>query len=225
MSTIKSSIKKNIHLIGVKTKTWKYELTHKTDGFSEERYQKEFYFNKTKDPNAPKITKVLNEELDFESVVDLGCYIGHFINEFQNIGKEICGVDGDWIDPVVLLPEVREKVVLHNLEKPLDLERKFDLVMSLETAENINPGTEQQFLKNMVKHAGRYIVFSAARIGQGAGGWHQHKCFHTPSWWASELEKMGANYLLHETATLAEKLDEANVPEWYVNNISLFRVD
>ena len=190
-----------------------------------ERYEKEFYtcFSDWENGNR-KVAAAISEAFEFSSILDLGCYVGYFIDEFQKRGKEVCGVDGDWVDKNVLLPSVKDKIILHNLEKPLDLGRKFDLVLSLETAENIYPGTEDFFIENLLRHAKSYIIFSAARVGQKGGRLHHHRCFHPPSWWASKIEESGAKYLLHETAKLATSLQKSNVPEWYINNVSVFKI-
>ena len=193
--------------------------------FHIEPYEKEFYkISPVWETSSRKVAGVILEAFEFSSILDLGCYVGYFIDEFQKKGKEVCGVDGDWVDKNVLLPSVKDKIIPHNLEKPLDLGRKFDIVLSLETAENIYPGTENFFIENLLRHAKSYIIFSAARVGQKGGRLHHHRCFHPPSWWASKIEESGAGYLLHETAKFETMLQKSNVPEWYINNVSVFLI-
>lgn len=194
----------------------------------DERYKKKFYLpryhGKEKAARKRKTAQLIMEAFDFSSVLDLGCYVGYFIDEFQKAGKEVFGVEGDWVDRDVFLPSVRDKIVLHNLEKPLDLGRKFDLVLSLEVAENIYPGTEETFLENIIRHTKSYIIFSAAKVGELGGPLHQHRCFHPPSWWASKIEEFGAKYLLHDTAKFATLLQVNNCPGWYINSVSVFKI-
>jgi hypothetical protein len=54
-----------------------------------------------------------------------------------------------------------------DLNNPFDLGRQFDLVQSLEVGEHIKESACEGFIESIVRHARRYIVFSAAPPGQG----------------------------------------------------------
>jgi hypothetical protein len=51
------------------------------------------------------------------------------------------------------------------------LDRRFDLVQSLEVAEHITPAASEAFVENLARHAERFVLFSAAPPGQG-GEYH-----------------------------------------------------
>jgi hypothetical protein len=73
------------------------------------------------------------------SVVDVGCEPGSWLEEFMSRGvDDVLGVEGDWLDTSVLrIPGDRLK--LHDLTAPLNLDRRFDLALSLEVGEHLPP--------------------------------------------------------------------------------------
>jgi hypothetical protein len=48
------------------------------------------------------------------------------------------------------------------------LDRRFDLVQSLEVAEHITPAASEAFVEDLARHAERFVLFSAAPPGKGA---------------------------------------------------------
>ena len=73
----------------------------------------------------------------FRSVVDIGCGLGTWLRVFQQHGvDDVLGIDGDYVDRAALeIPS--ERFLPHNLEKPINLRRQFDLVIALEVAEHL----------------------------------------------------------------------------------------
>jgi 2-polyprenyl-3-methyl-5-hydroxy-6-metoxy-1,4-benzoquinol methylase len=65
------------------------------------------------------------------------------------------------------------------LIQPLDLEKEFDLVVSLEVAEHLPASAADQFVNTLVKH-GKKILFSAAIPGQGG---QDHLNEQWPDYW------------------------------------------
>lgn len=133
---------------------------------------------------------VVREVLHFikpTSVVDVGCGVGAFLREFKNNEvKEVLGIDGPWIKHEMLKIEENEFMTA-NLESPLNVTKKFDLVISLETAEHIEPEYSDQFIGNLVS-LGDVILFSAAIPYQG--GVH-HVNEQWPDYWSEKFKKRG----------------------------------
>jgi SAM-dependent methyltransferase len=102
---------------------------------------------------VPRLTAVL----PVHSVVDFGCGQGAWLSVWRGAGASIVGVDGPYVDPSQLLIDA---AAFHaaDLAKPIDLGRRFDLVQSLEVAE--------QFVETLTAH-GPLVLFSAAIPGQG----------------------------------------------------------
>jgi SAM-dependent methyltransferase len=71
------------------------------------------------------------------SVVDVGCGTGTWLSVFREHGvTDVLGMDGEWVDPAGLaIPEARFRAV--DARRPLPVDRRFDLAVSLEVAEHL----------------------------------------------------------------------------------------
>jgi hypothetical protein len=95
-----------------------------------------------------------------KSVLDVWCGIGYRWVHFLKHNIEYVWCDQDFIDKKdLVIPEAN--FFYHNLEKPLSLDKKFDLVMSLEVWEHIDKKYAQQYVESLVNHWD-IILFSAA---------------------------------------------------------------
>ena len=70
----------------------------------------------------------------------------------------------------------------------------FDLVLSLEVAEHLSEDRVDRMVDYLAAATGRYLVFSAARPGQGGTG-HIDGSSHYWHWWMRAFEKRGLRYL------------------------------
>lgn len=99
------------------------------------------------------------------SVVDLGCGRGEYVQSLREIGLECKGYDGNPQTPALSdgLGEVLD------LSIPVTLPR-FDWVLSLEVGEHIPRHNEGVFIRNLYKHCRSGIVLSWAVPDQGGEG-------------------------------------------------------
>ncbi len=96
-----------------------------------------------------------------KSVLDVGCGIGTWLKVFEEHGiKDYLGVDGNYVD-FKKLKISQEKFHTQDLREYWSLNRKFDLVISLEVAEHLPEANADQFVKILVEHSDS-IIFSAA---------------------------------------------------------------
>jgi hypothetical protein len=116
---------------------------------------------------ASKIVGLVNDALHVKSVLDIGCAGGEWLNAWHAGGVEnFHGIDGEYVRPDFLkIPQAR--FTSANLAKSFSLGKRFDLVQSLEVAEHIEPAATEIFIENIVRHAERFVLFSAAVPGQG----------------------------------------------------------
>ena len=164
---------------------------------------------------AQIIVPLLRERLGFQSVLDVGCGVGIWLMEFQNQGAiEILGLDGEWVPKdKLLIPENAFRV--HNFKTPIRLERKFDLVLSLEVAEHIPEKFANDFVESLTAH-GDTIVFSAAVPGQGG---FQHVNEQLQDHWITRFGKLGFRaYDVIRPAIWSNP----RVPFYYAQNILVF---
>ena len=117
------------------------------------------------------------------SLLDVGCGVGPWVAAAQELGvPEAVGVDGSYVDRQLLLIS-EQHFVSSDLTKPLELHRKFDLVISMEVAEHIDPSAAGLFIDNLVRHSDA-VLFSAAIPGQG-GTFHVNEQW--PEYWRAKF--------------------------------------
>jgi SAM-dependent methyltransferase len=150
-----------------------------------------------------------------KSVVDVGCGSGGWLAEFLAAGvEEVLGVDGDYV-PRANLEIPREKFRPVDLNHPLQLDRHFDLAMSLEVAEHLSPERAKSFVADLVALA-PVVLFSAAVPGQGGQG---HSNEQWQDYWIACFATHG--YRPNDIVRPAVWNDEAVAP-WYAQNTLLY---
>jgi SAM-dependent methyltransferase len=136
---------------------------------SEKKFYNSGFFNNQETgsyKSAEIIVPILIDLINPNSVIDIGCGLGTWLKVFINKGiKDILGVDGQYIDiNKLLIP--KEQFVTADLKKELNINRKFDLVISLEVAEHLPEESADNFIASLIK-LGDIIYFSAAVPFQG----------------------------------------------------------
>jgi SAM-dependent methyltransferase len=100
------------------------------------------------------------------SVLDVGCGLGNFLKVFIDAGiTDVTGVEGEWLDFSKIVID-KNFIGIKDLEKPFDLQRKFDIALCLEVAEHISKDSSALLVKSLTAHSD-VIVFSAAIPEQG----------------------------------------------------------
>lgn len=160
----------------------------------------------------PIVLKLCNPK----SVLDIGCGVGAWLKFFDNHNiTDYIGVDGDYVD-LNKLKIPREKFISADLRKPFDLQRKYDLVMSLEVAEHLPEETADVYIETLVNH-GDTILFSAALPGQGG---QNHLNEKWPEYWA---EKFAKHHFYFEDVIRFKIWNDHDIGWWYRQNIFLIR--
>lgn len=162
---------------------------------------------------VPEIIKLLNPK----SVIDIGCGIGTFIHCFKEEGvKDVLGIDGPWANKELVNKFLsEEEFLIKNLEEKLILNKKFDLVMSLEVAEHLSEESSDIFVENLIS-CGNIILFSAAIPLQGG---QNHINEQWLDYWQEKFLKHG--YYLQDVIRPIF-WNNAKVFWWYKQNMVLF---
>lgn len=131
-------------------------------------YTNKFFQNQTigSYSSAKEIVPIVLQVINPKSVVDIGCGTGAWLSVFKKVGvKDILGVDGSYISTQILkIP--KKQFLPFDLTKSLKLNRKFDLVVSLEVAEHLPKRYARTFVDSLT-NLGPVILFSAAIPYQG----------------------------------------------------------
>ena len=173
------------------------------------------YIEKGSISSAEIMLPILIDNIKFDSVIDIGCGRGAWLSVFKDVGiDDIYGVDGSYVSVDNLLVG-RTEFLSHDLSTTIQLNRSFELVVSLEVAEHITESSSDIFVDNLVK-LGDVILFSAAMVGQG-GEFHVNE---QPSvYWKNKFESQG--YVCYDF--LRRKiLNEKKVMPWYRYNTFLY---
>ncbi len=160
--------------------------------------------------SAEVIVPVLLEVAPCDSVLDVGCGVGAWLAAFGERGVSVTGVDGSDVPDAMLMVDPRH-VLRHDLSLPLDLGRRFDLVISLGVAEHLPAAAAEVFVDSLVRH-GDIILFSAAIPRQG--GYHQLN-ERWQSYWALLFQERG--YQAFDILRPRVWKDE-RVSWWYAQN-------
>lgn len=148
---------------------WAYRLHTLNRHAMQYSYDAKFmsYADRSSRHSAREISGLLCQALKIDSVLDIGCARGTWLNAWREQGvRHVLGIDGSYVSMDDLaIP--RECFFATDLAKPIDLSRKFDLVQSLEVAEHIPAASADVFVENLVRHSSGVLLFSAAPPGQG----------------------------------------------------------
>ena len=137
--------------------------------------------------SARIVAGALLGEMTIASLLDVGSGHGAWAAEWLKAAVgDVVAVDGDYVnrDQLAIPPE---NFVAHDLSRPLDLRRRFDLVQSLEVAEHLPPDRAGGFVDSLVRH-GDVILFSAAVPHQGG---EHHVNEQPPEYWRKLFAERG----------------------------------
>lgn len=180
-------------------------------------YTKEFYdFKKGwTHRSAEIITSALLEYFKPQSVIDVGCGTGTWLAAFRNQGiGDVIGVDGEYVDESMLeIP--RENFLPFDLSTPLEIDRKFDLAISLEVAEHLD-GTHADRFVNTLTDLAPIVLFSGAIPHQGGVN---HVNEQWQDYWAGKFE---SNNYVPIDAIRKMTWSDTNVAAHYAQNILLY---
>jgi SAM-dependent methyltransferase len=134
--------------------------------------------------SASQIVPLVLKLVQPKSVIDVGCGVGAWLSVFNECGVEdFYGLDGEYVDRNMLeIPHQRFLAV--DLTKPIQLNRQFDLVVSLEVAEHLPDSCAEVFVESLTK-LGPIILFSAAIPHQGGT---RHVNEQWPEYWVKYFQ-------------------------------------
>jgi SAM-dependent methyltransferase len=165
--------------------------------------------------SAAAVLPWLLELLAPRSIVDVGCGTGTWLRVARENGiDDVLGLDGPWVRPGDLeIPP--ERFLAADLTAPPDLDRIFDLVLSLEVAEHLPPAKAEDFVDRLTA-LGPVVVFSAAIPAQGGIG-------HTNEQWPEYWSELFARRGYEAVDCLREAFWSHDAVEWwYSQNLLLF---
>mgnify|MGYP003956620471 CR=1 FL=1 len=165
--------------------------------------------------SAKEIVPLVVGFLKPASVVDVGCGTGAWLSVFKEQGiGDILGVDGDYVNLDSMLIS-KEDFQSHDLTRPLTINKKFDLVVSLEVAEHLPSNCAETFIDSLTR-LGSVVMFSAAIPCQGG---QNHVNEQWQDYWRILFSKKG-----YEAVDFIRKKvwDNPKVETWFAQNTLLY---
>jgi cyclopropane fatty-acyl-phospholipid synthase-like methyltransferase len=136
---------------------------------------------------AERVLRLVYDKIKVGSVLDVGCGRGLWLAVAAELGAtETIGIEGPWIEAQSTYIAL-DHILTQDLELEFNLNRSFDLVMSIEVGEHLSPAAAETFVTSIVKH-GHFILFSAAIPFQPGTG---HINCQFLDYWAGLFAKHG----------------------------------
>ena len=160
-------------------------------------------------------------DLSPRDFLEFGCGLGGLA---QWIGKSISLTESYCIEPEVSVEfdsDTGIELVNCDILKetvPKALHRKFDLVFSIEVLEHIPLAQHGKVFDFLVERSRKWIVFSAARPGQGG---HGHVSERPEVEWRNEFVRRGCQFDAELTERARNMSDERNIN--HRRNVQVFR--
>jgi SAM-dependent methyltransferase len=179
-------------------------------------YSADFFANQQRGSldSAKVILPLLIDVFRPRSLLDVGCGQGTWSQTALDHGiADLLGVDGEWARPVLKISESDFRSF--DLAAPFDLGRRFDLAISMEVGEHIDPAHADSFVGNLVRHSDA-VVFSAAVPFQG--GIH-HVNEQWPPYWVEKFAR--ENYRCFDFLRWRIWNDD-RIETWYRQNLLIF---
>ena len=163
---------------------------------------------------ALETLQILFPESFPKSVLDVGCGTGTWLKAALDCGaREILGVDGAELPAETLLVP-KENILQADLNRPVDLGRRFELVLCLETVEHLEPESAETIVDTLIAHGDR-ILFSAGVPGQP--GSHHVNC-RWPDFWQRLFNRRG--YVCDDSLRWII-WDNPDIEVWYRQNLMM----
>lgn len=164
--------------------------------------------------SASIILPIVRDYIQPKTVLDIGCGVGTWLAAWKNLGAEVTGVDGDYVDRTQLfIPQ--ENFQSANLENRIEIDKKFDLVETLEVAEHLTPARADSFVEDLTRLSD-VVLFSAAILGQGGVN---HVNEQMQSYWAEKFSRHG--YVVVDCIR-PQVWSNGQIEVWYRQNILLY---
>jgi cyclopropane fatty-acyl-phospholipid synthase-like methyltransferase len=180
-------------------------------------YDIKFFENleKTAFDSSQKIVPLVLKLYKTQSVIDVGCGNGVWLNTFEKFGiKEYIGIDGEYVKKEFFHADF-SKFINSNLEIESNLNRKFDLAVCLEVGEHLKHSSAASLVKTLTNHSDT-ILFSAA-IPQQSGTHHVNEQWQ--SYWAQLFYHQG--YKPNDTIRPLI-WNQSSISYWYRQNIVIY---
>lgn len=163
----------------------------------------------------------IKEFIDPKTLVDVGCATGDFVKWFNNHGIMAHGIEGSTAAKRhLVIPE--DQCIFHDLRTRLNPPRKYDLAMSIEVAEHIEPECADIYVENLTKLSNLLLLTIA---GPGQLG-HSHVNLQPISYWDNLFAKHSYVHDYFLKQQIISALEDHRSNRWVsaiMKNLNIYR--
>ncbi len=136
------------------------------------------------------IGKHIFETIRPSSIIDLGCGVGSYLEGAFIAGcQDIKGIEISYdMAKKYIIEDISPYIFEADATCDLNIDRKFDCVISFEVAEHIDPKGTEKFIENLTSLSDNYIILTAAPPGQAGTG---HINLRDKNFWIESIESKG----------------------------------
>jgi glycosyltransferase involved in cell wall biosynthesis/SAM-dependent methyltransferase len=162
-------------------------------------------------PMADRLALWIKSILDPNTVLDVGCGPGHFVESLRSVNVNATGADID--ERVKGKDYLQYKSIFE-----LDTERA-DVTLCIEVAEHIEESKSDEIVKQLYKVTDKTLIFTAAQPGQGGIG---HINCQPKEYWLNKLTAIGFKYNQQKHEELLTYIKQGSYMGWFINNLLVF---
>lgn len=156
----------------------------------EQMYPDSFFYQYRKSRGFQReVGKLLGNAFFVKSVLDMGCACGWYLEGVKESGiEDLMGFEYVYSMAQKYFPEnVSSNIQYGDLTKEINLNRKFDAVISFEVGEHLPETYAEVYIKNLTRHASRHLFFSVSDSMDG----NFHINIKPRSYWLNLLDQNG----------------------------------
>lgn len=164
--------------------------------------------------SAKEILPLFFEYFKPNTLLDVGCGLGSWLSVAKENNCEVFGIDGAYVKEEDLLVE-KSLFKAIDLNEQYNLEKKFDLAISLEVAEHIFQENAKTFIESLCSHSD-IVLFSAA-VPHQEGTLHYNE--QNNDYWVQKFDESGYqcyDFLRHII------WNNTKISWWYRQNLLIF---
>lgn len=166
------------------------------------------------------LVRFLAHVIEPKDMIEFGCGVGDLANA---LASEVRLEPSYCIEPLIDAKLFGPGLNLLNIDifsdpLPAEINRKFDLVLSIEVAEHVERSLHARLFDFFLERACRFVVFSGARPGQGG---HGHIAERPEEEWREEFVSRGFAFDAELTLLARTMSDEKNIN--HRRNVQVFR--
>lgn len=168
-------------------------------------------------PDYKKLANSISKNIDFRSMIDIGCAQGFLMELFLERNIKVKGIEVSE-DAIKFAPKrLKSHIEVGDFSQASG---SYDLVCCVEVAEHIDPARSQELVNKLCSLSEHYIYFTAAPPGQDGRG--HINCRPHEKWmkWFNE-----SKYFVNQSVTdkIKSDLEDVEYAEWLQGNSLLFQ--